>query len=200
MRKLFFIFAAAVLLITAACSGSFIDPGMSDTGLGIGGGFGDIFGDDGKDGGSGGSGSGGSGGSGGGGGSGSNSSSGFLTFTDGLSTGNLELRVLIIIANNTNTSVSNWQNNTQQVAHYNKAFNNQQEPDKTLRLSVPYKNQMVSKDDWSAYDTVWTGSGTYAIYVKYWDTWLGYSVEKILKNVSFTNGCATVTSSSFTNL
>jgi len=135
-----------------------------------------------------------------GGNQGNNSNAGVLTFTDGISSSALDLRSLIIIANSTNTSVSNWQDNTQQVAHYNKAFNNQQETDTTLRLSVPYKNQTVSNDNWSTLDTAWTGSGTYAIYVFYWNTWLGSSVEKILNNVTFNNGCATVTSSNFQDL
>jgi len=130
--------------------------------------------------------------------------SGVLTFTDGVpggtSYGGTLSADIYIIANNTNTSAANWKDNTQIVAHYNQLFT-QEVTTTTLRLSIPKRSITVGDhSDVSSDDRVWTGSGNYAVYVFYYDVNTSSSVEKILKSVTFANGCATVTWSSFSGL
>jgi hypothetical protein len=181
---------AAILLFAAlsSCSGHFIDPGMADM-------------DRGGMGGSGGSGGGGSGGSGSGSGnSGGNSNAGILTFTDGVPDGRYFSGDVFIIDNKTDTSKSDWKS-AKIIAHYNDYFEDQDVTNTTLRLSIPKRSLTVSNhSDISHDDKVWTGGGTYTIYVSYYDysSWSYSSVEKILKGVSFKNGCATVKWSNFT--
>jgi hypothetical protein len=139
-----------------------------------------------------------------GGNQGGNSNAGVLTFTDGIFTtdGNgSEISTLCIIANNTDTSGTNWKDNATVIARYNFALDNQKTTETTLPIRFPGKSMTVANeyDSILATATVFTGSGTYAIYLKYlyWESFMPYRAEKILKNVTFNNGCATVRSSDF---
>jgi hypothetical protein len=105
------------------------------------------------------------------------------------------IKEINIIANSTNTSASGWENAASIVAHLNEYFSGYEvnETNRTFTLSVPARPLTVSNSfDVSYYDQAWTGSGTYAIYQ--------LNSEKILRNVTFTNGCATVRWSDFVTL
>jgi len=178
MKKIAGIIAApimvAILLFMAlsSCSGPFIDPGASGITDGGGGG--------------GSSHSSGSHSSGGG------NSAGTLTFTDGLpSSGYFGFSGdVFIIDNKTNTSASNWKKDAKIIAHYNSYFEGQETTYNSLLLSVPKRALTVANhSDISSDDKVWKGKGSYAIYVS--------SPEKILKDVTFKNGCAEVKWSDF---
>jgi hypothetical protein len=170
------ILTAAVLVALASCKGSFVDPGV----LG-----GMMDGNSGWD----------DNGNGNGNGSGKGNV-GILTFTDKLPSDYLDWADVFVIANSVNTSASNWKN-TAIVAHLNSRFDGYKvdQTAKTVTLSVPARSLTVANNsDVSSSDKAWTGGGTYAVYVA-----IGYT-EKILKNVTFSNGCATVLWSNFTDL
>ena len=131
-------------------------------------------------------------------GSSGNSNTGILTFSDGVP----NFEDVFIIDNKTDTSKPDWRS-AKIVAHYNTSFKDQDVTYTTLRLRVPKRSLTVSNSsDISSDDKVWTGGGTYTIYVSYFDysSWPFILVEKKLKGVKFTNGCATVKWSDFTNL
>jgi hypothetical protein len=121
---------------------------------------------------------------------------GILTFTDelpDLAGTYYDYLNVFIIANG--TSESNIPN-APIIAHMNSYFDDFfDETNKTITLRVPARSLTVSNNsDISSSDKIWTGSGTYTIYVShsvYTDN------TKILKDVIFSNGSATVAWSSF---
>ena len=124
---------------------------------------------------------------------------GILTFTDELPTMyGFNKRRMFIINNNTNTSGNNWKNATQVIAHYipsNTDDDDVNETDKSYIIRAPAKpmNLVNFGDELSSSSKKWTGSGVYAIYSD-------YPTEKILKDVTFSNGSVTVTWSEFSDL
>jgi hypothetical protein len=121
--------------------------------------------------------------------------SSLLKFTDNLPD-NLNMPSVFIIANNTDTSTLNWKDNTSIIAHFNSYVKPANVVDKTLHLSIPRRPLTVGDpDDISSSDDPWTDSGTYAIYIAE-----SSSSGKIITDVVFTNGSATLSLSGFTNV
>jgi hypothetical protein len=130
-----------------------------------------------------------------------NVSGGILTFTDQFPVQSFSSFIidLYIIANNVDTSGSNWKSSASIVAHVNSHFSGYKVDyaDKTITLSVPARQLTVANHtDVSSSDKAWTGSGTYTIYVAIGMT----PTEYILKDVTFKDGCATVSWGAFTRL